>query len=526
MIAQFLGCLTFFLCLCAPGAALCAGTGRSCEEGLPLAAFGFTALLYVMGLTGLMGYGAVAALLLSACCYGYAIYCLAAKRTSLRSFLSRVCTPAMALFCVFFALCVICNYGRMPYHGDEFSHWAYAVKAMTYLDDFAAAPGAAALYGSYPPAMQLLQYLLQKLTVLFAGGDPGAYSHWLLFIPYQAMVPMLCLPFLKRCSWRNALVPLMMGGAMLALPTAFFPLFYESTFVDPILALTAAYCLAAAWRMDKPAPYGLVCIFMGLFTLALEKDVGLFFALVCGGGLLTRIWGKSAAGRTGAVPSKIGLSLCAALSIGGAKLSWDWVLARYQTPLRFSQPLDAAALWAFLSGQDATPYRAETTEALLARFFGPGCPLGTTGLTLFGHSIPALAFSVSYLAIFLLLMGGCVFAALRKPGRIGLMAVALSGILAYLAGLAWLYLFQFYDFEAVALWCFDRYIGIPLLLLGALLLMLLASRDLPAPAQTDGLNKSTGAWLLACLALICTLAICPVQNLKTYLTRASAKGSA
>ncbi len=242
-----------------------------------------------------------------------------------------------------------------------------------------------------------------------------------------------------------------------------------------------------------------------------------------------------------------------AAAIAAARFSWSAVLAAYGTPARFSLPIDPADVLRLLSGAD-TGYRRQTLQRLLSEFFGANCPLGTTNLTLFGHTVPAPGATVSYFALFCALLALLFFAAYRGrrspapedaeagggasphipptgPGfgkkgsqsqdctlrarRIRLAWVVFAGVLLYLAGLAGLYLFKFYSFEALELWCFDRYIGVPLLLLGAFMIMLFLS----------SVQKRLWFVKTAVLAL-CMAALCPLQNAKTYLTRASAKGSA
>ncbi len=282
-----IACLLFLLILCAPGMLICACSDRRAETLLPLSACGCIVMLYLMGLAGLLRFGAAAMLLLAAGCYLGAAACVMRKRVALRTLRSRVCTPAMALFVLLFCMAVVCNYGRMPYHGDEFSHWAYAVKAMTHLNDFAASPAAGALYGSYPPGVQLLQYVVQKLYGLFAGA--GAYCDWLLFVPYQMLAFALPVPFLSRYTWRQAHIMLAGGISVFALPMTAFPLIYESTFVDPIIALLAAYCLATAWRARRYDAVTAAALLLALVVLTLSKDTGFALACICALALMASV---------------------------------------------------------------------------------------------------------------------------------------------------------------------------------------------------------------------------------------------
>ncbi len=533
MMGSLIACGVFFLTLFAPGCALSAGWNRRCEECLPAAGCGVIVILYLFGLAGLMAYGTAAVLLACAACYGFALWRILTKRISLRAFGLRVCTPAMALFALFFIIAMVCNYGRMPYHGDEFSHWAYGVKAMTHLNDFAANPASASLYGSYPPAMQLLQYYVQKLNGFFIGSP--SYRDWLLFVSYQVFGFSLFLPFFKNLHWRQAGTAVLLGAAAFLLPLIWFPLFYESTFIDPIIGMLAAYCLAAVWRAKSGDGWQILFICLALCVMTLSKDAGLLFALVCGCAFMVRTWAKPQSDGLFTQNRKRGLvTLAAAAAIGVPKLSWNGLLERYGTVVRFSKPVEMDQVWAFLSGHDTATYRETTLDALGARFFGPGCPFGATNLTLFGKTLPSLSFAVPYLLVFLALIGGLWLAARREPKRIGLMWTVSIGTAVYLVGLAGLYLFQMYDFEAVELWCFDRYIGIVLMMLSGLGLMLLASRDSccardAVMAQTPSPQKNMGhpcpGWGAA-VTLVCVLLLCPLQNAKTYLTRQSAKGSA
>lgn len=504
-------CILYFVLLSAP-CVLAASFGRRYEDTLPLSVFSLLLLLYIAGLAGLLPYGVIAALALSACCLVLAAARVLTKRISCKALFGNLLTPACAAFALLFTLSVVLNAGRAPYHGDEFSHWAYTVKAMAYCNDFGTNPAAASLYASYPPGMSLMQYCLQRLSFLTSG---AVYTEWMLFTPYQstAFALVICLACRGR-SWRNALTAAPLAASAVLLPAILYPLFYESIFVDPIMGLLAGFLFALAWRKERYDTLTICTACCGLAVLTLLKDAGVYFAVLCAAVLFFDL-------ASAAKPLRAAARTALPLLIAAAKGSWALHVRLSGTPVRFSESAPLSILPGIISGQDTSFRHTAFVNYLRAPFAGR-VPLGTDTFTAMGKTVPGWQFFVSFFALAVVLLvllyalasGGDKQPASACTRRRRIIGLATLGLLVYWVGLCGLYVLKFVEFEAVALYCYERYFSIPFLMLGTLLFAAFCEQN------TGKLRLVWAALLLAGM-----LAIAPLHCVYPYLTRRSARGS-
>lgn len=504
-------CILYFFILSAP-CALLAAYGRRCEETLPFSLFALLLTQYIAGLCGLLPYGVTAALLLAAACFVLSAIRILRKKVTLRFAVSNLFTPAFTLFMLLFAVAVVCNIGRSPYHGDEFSHWAYTVKAMLYNNDLGTAPAAASLYASYPPGMSLLQYCIMHLSRMTGG---PVYTEWLLFVPYQttAFALVACAAGKGR-TWKNALPVLPLAAVAVLLPALLYPLFYESLFVDPIIGLLTGYLLSVAWRTEKYDALTVCTVCCGLAVLTLLKDAGLFFAIVCAAVLILDLRGAAKPLRSTA---RTGILLC----IAAAKASWALHIRMRNVPVRFSQTAPLSTLPGILTGAD-TSFRRTAFLNFLHAPFEKRIPLGADTFTVLGKTVPGWQFYISFLlltAVTLLLLYAAVAGYGRhtqtRVRRRRIAATVTLGLVLYWVGLCGLYTLKFVAFEAVQLYCYERYLAIPFLAICMLLFSAFSG------AITGRLRLLPPVLLLAAM-----LAVAPLHSVYPYLTRRSARGSA
>ena len=154
--------LVLLVCACS---LFCELFQRRLEEVVPLAACAIVLLMYGFALAGLLRAGALVALGLCAASLPAALI-LAVKRRGLRALLGRLLTPAALIYVLLCLASLVANAGKPVHTWDEFTYWADAVKIMTLQGVLPADAAARSLFGSYPPALPLWQYLAQTVNGL------------------------------------------------------------------------------------------------------------------------------------------------------------------------------------------------------------------------------------------------------------------------------------------------------------------------------------------------------------------------
>ena len=174
--------ILFFL-LISSGSVFCiAFFKKPFEEILPITIMSIVLLIFVFGICGALYTGVIVSFVISIALYiSSAIYVVKNKR--IKAFITGALTPGFLIFLlVFFAFSVF-NAGKLASTWDEFSHWIDIVKAMTTVDDFGTNPQSLSTFKSYPPAMSIFQYVLQKIY-LFVNPNHD-FNEWRNYLAYQ-----------------------------------------------------------------------------------------------------------------------------------------------------------------------------------------------------------------------------------------------------------------------------------------------------------------------------------------------------
>ncbi len=416
-------------------------------------------------------------------------------------------------FILIYAVLVILNYGRLSWFTDELSHWMYCVKAMSWIDDFAANSMSQAIYPSYPPGITLFQYFFQKLHEIFEG--TMLFSEWRPYVALQLFAVVLFFPCLRRIKYHKVVKPILFGVAML-IPLVMYPgIFFSSLLVDPIIGVMAGtgfvYLLMDDHRSvsDKTVFTSMLCA-----VLVLMKDAGMFFAVFIGitfilyillGDRIKGIPGEKAwiIRRCGVAVIPLVASLC-------AKGSWNLILNRYQPPRSFSNPIQIGEyLRLFFTGGDTT-YKQETVDQFKRAF------VDSTGFQI--HN----GITISYLLLVAILLLATVALTIllarneKKEGNFGkskiiiVLGVMLSlQTLVYIFFLGAIYISYFSEYEATTLASYERYIRMVIL------------------SQAIGVFWAALYWLqtkkklriFAIIPVALVFVLCPIQATKNFVTR-------
>ena len=243
--------ILFFLCISSGSVYAAARWERKYEEVLPLTCCAMVLTMFLFGVFGFLKLGA--AVVCAACAGLYVLTALrVGKQKTGRVLLQNVFTPGFALFLAFNLMYIVCIYGKLFDCDDEFSHWGDTVRILCNLDVFGTHPAANALYPSYPPAMSLFQYFLQKLNH-WQPGHP--LVEWMRYYAYRVVALSLIMPMCTRIR-RDWLGYGLFALGVFCLPGLFYDHYYDNILIDPFVGIAsgAGICLVV-WEQKKDFLY-------------------------------------------------------------------------------------------------------------------------------------------------------------------------------------------------------------------------------------------------------------------------------
>ncbi|MEG1196321.1 MAG: hypothetical protein RSE58_12125 [Clostridia bacterium] len=491
--------------LLSSGSVLCAALWhRKYEESLPLTCCAITALLFFFGIAGGLKLGVYAVCLLCLAAWIFSLVWVVCRKT-VSAFLRALLTPGFFIFTALFMLLAALNVYRQVDGWDEFSHWAYCAKSMTYLDDFITNPASGAFFQSYPPGMALMQYFVEKVMLLVR--PESEFSEWRLYQYYQVFLLSFAMPFLKNLSFKHPLRLLAGATIVLLLPLSIYPQAYQRLTIEPFLGFVAGAGFAMLLTRPNEDTMSNLYILSCCFLLVLIKSVGTLFALFLALALLlSRIAALRQLRQPVGTKTTYWLSAGCAASVALPLLLWKLNMSTHHASQPFSNPIDWLELLRILLGRDHS-YRASVFGNYWQTFWTSGFAIGDTGILL------------PYPAIFLLLMVGLYLLnhhrnALepdQRHARSVTCYLLCSLSLMYIVGLCVTYLFKFSQYEAEQLADFARYLDCALMILAvALALSSLAALD------TLAADKQNVAAALLCVAAI---AVVPWNTAMPFFTR-------
>lgn len=453
----------FLILLAGPGVYAAARYGKGFEQTLPLCVMGTVLILYGFGLAGILEAGMPVLYCLSLCSYVLAAGTFLKKR-DIRGFLGNLLTPGSLFFVVFWVLLTLWNYGKVASSWDEFSHWVDIVKAVTTIGDFGTNPAAESAYQTYPPAMMLFQYSLQKVYLLV---KPGVgFSEWRVYFAFQVFILAVMLPFFRHITFRQPLKLVLYSAITLLAPLLFYGNLYSAVYIDPVVGILFGAGMAMiVLRHRRDAMYSAyVCMVCAMLTLS--KDVGFAFALI-----LALAYGADQLLDPEQSSRKRSL-LQAPLALAAAylpKLLWSWEIRTSGARVSFSGKIHWTVLLNVILGRD-TSYRSELVKTYRDALYSKTISLGNVSLELNYVALTVICLCALYLLWRL-------FSA-RQSGqrkRLGVLLGIAGGTLAcYLVGLCVIYMFKFSQYEATRLASMDRYLNIAFLGIWLMMLLLLA----------------------------------------------------
>ncbi len=454
---------------------------------LPVAAFSFILITYIFGIFNLLYVGVLASVGLALVAFVLVVL-RSAKRGSFKSLLLQVLSPGAVIFLVLITFSYSLTRVMQFHSWDEFSHWGTVAKAFYIFDSLSPYNPADLAFRSYPPAISIFQYFVNRVSFGWFEGN--------VFWAYQILIFAVLAPFAARLTWKKPVAIFIAAASFLVVPLMFFSS-YSQVYVDPILGFLFGYALSIVAISDLRLWSSKLQLSLGLAVLILSKDSGLFLSAVVLVYYLIRsiqIGNLSLANLKR--PTGLVGFLSPIISVVAAYQSWSILLSSQKIEKAFAQPLEPTTILDAIGGggpEYFSQIRQNFGQAFLAK------PLGETLSSL----AVVIIFAVVLVALFRLKVR-------EDETRLGFTpAITLvSGGLIYTVGLMVLYFFRFGEYEAVNLASFSRYLGTfwagVAVLVTALLISAMAKQS-----DKNLLVGTSAVWLLFAMV------VAPVSNLMT-----------
>ena len=458
-----LSIILFLLVISAFAVFACFKFDKTFEEVLPISCMGIILTLFLFGIFNILKAGAIVVCALALLFYVYTIYWIVKNnpKETLKAKIFNLVTPGSVVFAIFSILLAYWNQDRLATKTDEFSHWLDTVVIMSQIDAFGTAPGSTAVFPSYPPAMSLFQYLLEKLNMLCT----GAFSEWKTYYAYQLLAVAVMLPFIKtkKEAISNKIATVVLWIAALVMPLYFFSEAFSSLYIDPFLGVLGG-CGFAAISLTKNKDWVYTTyISMLCATLTIAKDVGIYLALFIA---IYFVIDRVSEGKIKLAVKNILLVAAPALALIAAKMLWKIELAITDTAQKFSAPFDFAGTIATIGG-NGNEFQTTVYENFRAAITYRFIYFERMG---FNYTSIMVLMTVALIICHLKLYKRGM---LKKASAIAGAVIPSAAIIFYILSMFPLYISRFSEEEATNLASFDRYCGI-MFLTGILLLFWLA----------------------------------------------------
>ncbi|MBE5918611.1 MAG: hypothetical protein E7272_02095 [Pseudobutyrivibrio ruminis] len=487
---------------------------RTFESTISISCMGIVLILFLCGMVNLLGAGWIVVCLAAVGLYIYTFYWIGKNGVvhTIKKNLFNLITPGAVIFIVMSILIAYFNQDRLAMHTDEFSHWLDTVVIMTGIDAFGTAPDSTAIFPSYPPAMSLFQYLLEKINMTVTGD----FSEWKVYYAYQllAVAVMIWFAQMKELPVSKKLAGIISWPICLFVPLYFFAEVYSSLYIDPFLGVLGGCGFAAISITKKKDWVYSVYVTMLCAVLTLSKDVGIYLALFISLYYFVDFGSRNkAVGLQRNIKNVVkygGNCMLPMLAMIVAKLLWKIELAVSSTEQKFSQPFDIAGTIETIKGNGSEFYTTvydNFRQAITYRYI----------------YYERLGFNYTSIMVLLVIAYVCLHVSLYRRGilnKVPAVAGAIIpgvAIIAYILSMFPLYISRFVEEEAVNLASFDRYCGI--MFLTGLLLMFWLLRDMLIDADGKVLPV-----VLACLMLL-SVQHSKKDDIDYYVSRQSVEAS-
>lgn len=433
---------TIFLILC--GSAFFATIfNKRIEETIIFDILSTIILVYLFGLLGLLKYGVYTFIIISII-LGFAEIILFIKSSNKCEFIKSIITPGLLLFFILNIVLIYFERGRMFSDWDEFSHWGSAIKSMFTINDFSTNQNSTLMFKSYPPAMTIFQYIFQFIK--------GQFIEYYAYYSYSLFVFSLLLPFTSNLRWKNISKIFICLILIIVTPIFIYTNFYNSIYIDAALGLTFGFIVSKILcTKENYKIYDIILICSSFFVLILEKDTGLFLALIAlvifTIDILKYKNNLKKLNKTQII-KKLGICVLPLICIIIAKFTWSYLININNAEKMFSNSYNFIGIIKLIIGKDTT-YRSIVVENFINGCFDKKILEGIV-------SVNTIELGIIFAIVFLLISKIC---SCNKRENCFLIIV-IVGLILYLFGLMITYAYKFPEVEAIEIASFVRYVKI------------------------------------------------------------------
>lgn len=434
--------LIFFIALLAGiSSTLAFSFKKKFEETLPTTVLSMTMIMYVFAIMGFLKLGYVVTLLIGGLGLIACLYFLVRYK---KGFIKTISTPGLLMFLLFIAFTWWAHSGRYLTQWDEFSHWGLTVKNMFNLDVLGNQAVATTTFKSYPPAVALFQYFLQKLS--------GAFIEANLYRAINIFNLALLIPIFKLVNWKQPKQILMLAFIMMALPLAFYYEFYHTIYVDATLGVLFGFILYTYFS-ECLTKFNLINLTLAFMVLILTKETGfglaaLALVIIIPDLVMNRQEVKRYLKQNRFINKLI--FILPLLGILFAKYSWNTYLKITQTESYWGEPGVTLSKVLDLYADTQPAYRKET----MLNFFN----------ALFTDKIAGFMIDINFIGFLFIFaaLGFFLVYLTKEQNKMRIrwaMRLSFIGCIIFAASLLSVYLFTYSESEATGLASLARYLG-------------------------------------------------------------------
>lgn len=461
---------------------------KTVELALPLSIVSIVAIMFPFGLCSLLHIGALLVITISVFVLLLSLH-NARKAKKLNELVACIFTSAIAWVCFFLIVFAISLRGKLFDQWDEFSHWGDVVKASVDINGFSTNPASMSAFQSYPPGMQIFQYLLQRINITLG----GSFSERRAYYSYDVFLLCFMAPVFSKLSLKS---PFVSGAAVLSimlLPTLFYKSAYYSLYIDLILSCVFGYGLYTVLQfIESPDKFFILSICACCFILVLLKDVGILFSITLAVLYL----------RESHISNKKWSIIAIAFSIIIPALTWKINVKLTKANEVFPLKYDVVELWNVLCGGGKL-YRQAVLKGFPRHLVSTTYSVGNTGISISYFTLLIVISLLSVYSVHRFLDNSRISAKQQRA----ILYFAPLFLLIYTICLLVTYMFQFEEYEALHFASFERYLAIPLL--GILLFILYIWLDIKTR------KKNYIVFLILCVLLYSA----PIENIYSFLSR-------
>jgi len=171
--------------------------------------------------------------------------------------------PSLIVFFLFVIFALFINYGRMFIHWDEFSHWGIAVKNMYVFDALGSFKDSTIMFKTYLPGTSLFQYFFVRPYTEFVEFPTYIAFNMLFFSIISTFIEKFNLKSIL-ITITSLLIPLLMGMS-----------FYNALYVDCFLGVLFGSIFLFYYKYKyEQTVFGIMTVTAAIGLLTLTKDIG------------------------------------------------------------------------------------------------------------------------------------------------------------------------------------------------------------------------------------------------------------